>query len=99
MKPLSSALLVCALAVPALHGTAFAQDRDMRHDPDAAVYREEGLESYANAQREAQAARAQAERACRHERQHDRDQCMRAAREDYERQLAAYPHRHHAESR
>ena len=99
MKPLSSALLLCALAAAPLHGTAFAQDRDARHDPDATVYREEGLESYANAQREAQAARAQAERACRHERQHDRDQCMRASREDYDTQLAAYPHRPHAEQR
>jgi hypothetical protein len=96
---MSSALLVCALALPALHGSAFAQDRDMRHDPDATVYREEGLESYAAARREAHAARAEAERACRHEREHDRDQCMRAAREDYDRQLAAYPHRPHAEHR
>lgn len=88
MKRIVEFAIALGLGLTAVATPALAQDR---HD-DNAMRREnrddEMRQSRESAHREAIAAYAQAKRDCGRERRDERAQCLRAAREDYDHQMA-----------
>ena len=79
----AAALGLAATATPAL-----AQDRHDRQDMRGEQRYDEMRQSPEAARREAAAAYAQAKRDCGRERQDERRECLRAAKEDYDHQMA-----------
>ena len=79
-------------------GSALAQDRhdadrSMRSEPRHASEHDEMRQSRDAMRREAAAAYAEAKRECARRDRHERNDCLREAREDYDRQMAEARHR------
>ncbi len=87
MHPILRLAAAAAFGLAATTGPALAQDR---HDHDQRDDRgfDEMRQSPESARREAAAAYAQAKRDCARERHDERKECLRAAKEDYDHEMA-----------
>jgi hypothetical protein len=94
MKWTSEFVTAAALGLAVVATPVLGQDRD---DHDQGMRREhrddEMRQSAEAARREAAAAYAQAKRDCGRERHDERKECLRAAKEDYDHQMAEARHR------
>lgn len=95
MKHIVQLAAAAAFSLATLAGPALAQDRYNRDRSDRAEHRDDEMrQSPEAARREAVAAYAEAKRECAHERRDERKDCLRSAKEDYDRQMAEARRRH-----